>query len=292
MPKITRQVAKPKAKKGGSVLDRIGNLDDNLDGGLKLNFYGNSGSGKTTLWATFPKPILAIVCSGGNKPGELRSINTPEYRKTIKQVALEHSEEIKQLSDALKEESLSLNGVPFKTIVLDHATGLQDLVLREVLQLEDYVVQLQWGTASQQQWGQIGIQMKERLRSLLELPQHVVIVAQQREFNADNESQLLMPTVGSALSPSVTGWLNTAVDYICQTFLRQKTEEVETTIGVGASAKKIKQLRKVQGTEYCLRVGPDPTFTTKFRMPKGEPLPECIVDADYNKVLKLINRLK
>jgi ABC-type polar amino acid transport system ATPase subunit len=56
-------------------MDRITDLDFE-DQGIKMVLYGSSGSGKTTLWATFPKPILAIICSGGFKSGELRSVRS------------------------------------------------------------------------------------------------------------------------------------------------------------------------------------------------------------------------
>jgi len=216
-------------------------------------------------------------CSGGTKPGEIRSINSPENRKVIKQVTIQKSTDIGELVEYLTATN-------FKTIVLDHASGLQDIVLKEVLGLEEIPTQIGWGTASQQQWGQIALQMKERLRSLLGLPQNIVIIAQEREFDVNNESALLMPYVGSALSPSVTGWLNPAVDYICQTFIRRKM--VEKKVKVGTKVTTMQPPGK--GVEYCLRTAPDPVFTTKFRVPKGQPIPEEIVDPSYDKIIKLL----
>jgi len=279
MPNVTKQTTKPrKRKKGGKVVDRIQPIGFDKKDGIKINLYGRSGTGKTTLWATFPKPILAVVCSGGSQPGELRSINTPAYRKTINQVVIESSEEIKELVEYQKETN------KYATIVLDHATGLQDYVLREVLGIDQAPAQLSWGVASQQQYGQVALQMKERLRSLLDLDCNVVIVAQEREFNTDSEGDLLMPFVGSALTPSVTGWLNPACDYICQTFIRQVSEQV--TIKVGN--KEVKKSRKGAGVEYCLRTAPDPVFITKFRLPKGVDLPDVIVDPDFDNINQLI----
>lgn len=279
MPKVNRQ--KPvatKRPKGGSVIDRITILGSDLDEGIKLNIYGRSGTGKTTFTATFPKPILYIICSGGNRPGEIRSINTPEYRKTIKQVNLERSEELGELVEYAATSD-------FATIVLDHASGLQDVILKEIVGLTEIPAQLGWGVATQQQWGQVALQVKERLRSLLNLPKNVIIIAQEREFNTDNESALLMPFVGSALTPSVTGWLNPAVDYICQTAIRRVMIDGETKVGT----KVIKTQKPGKGVEYCLRTAPDPVYTTKFRVPKGRPLPDVIVDPSYAKFIKLVN---
>lgn len=281
MPKVRKQATAPKSRpKSRSVVDRIGPIRFNADDGIKINIYGKSGTGKTTTWATFPKPILAIVCSGGSQSGELRSIDTPEYRKTIRQVMLETSSEIQDLANHQR------NGAKFATVVLDHVTGLQEMILKEVLGLDEIPSQLSWGVATQQQYGQVSLQTKERLRSLLDLSCNVVIVAQEREFNIESESDIVLPYVGSALTPSSAGWLHTAADYICQTFKRSRTETKLTKVGT----KTVHTKKAIGGVDYCLRTAPDPTFTTKFRLPKGTELPDVIVDPTYNKLSKLIHR--
>ncbi len=279
MPTVKKVKKKStKRKRGGSVIDRIAPIGFDNEG-IKINLYGRSGTGKTTLWSTFPKPILAILCSGTQKPGELRSINTKENRETIKQVAIESTSEIRELVDYQKETE------KFETIVLDHASGLQDFVLKEILGLDELPAQASWGMAKQQDWGQCALQMKELLRALLSLDCHVVIVAQERDFNTDTDSDLLMPFVASALTPSVVGWLNPACDYICQTFIRGKTEQKIAKI----AGKTKTTMRKVKGVEYCLRTAPNEVYTTKFRLPKGMvDLPEAIVNPSFNKIQKLI----
>jgi hypothetical protein len=82
----------------------------------------------------------------------------------------------------------------------------------------------------------------------------------------------------------VTGWLNPACDYICQTFIRQVSEQVTIKLG----NKEVKKSRKGAGVEYCLRTAPDPVFITKFRIPKGVDLPDVIVDPDFDKINQLI----
>ena len=91
------------------------------DDGIKINIYGRSGTGKTTLWATFPKPILCLVCSGGKRPGELKSIDTPENRKLITPKIVTRIDDIREELDGASE---------FATVVLDHASWLQDLALK------------------------------------------------------------------------------------------------------------------------------------------------------------------
>ena len=279
---VKKKAAEKKAprKKSGSVWDRIEPLGVGLDDGIKINIYGRSATGKTTLWATFPKPILAIICSGGKKAGELLSINTPEYRKTIKKVVVHDSGEIEELVQM--QESTE----EFATVVLDHASGLQGLVLKEILGLDNLPKQLSWGLATQQQYGQLALRVKEHLSSLLDLSCNVVIVAQEREFNVENESEVITPYVASALTPSIVGWLHPACNYIAETFIRPKT--VSKRIKVGKST--IDQEERVEGkVEYCLRVGPHDVYTTKFRVPKGRELPSTIVDPSYKKIKALID---
>lgn len=273
------KTVKMKADGGLSVFDRVKPIGFDENDGIKMSLYGRSGTGKTTLWATFPKPILAVIISGGKKPGELRSIDTEENRGQIDSFVVEKSDDIRLIVEGLKGEPGR-----YATVVLDHATGLQDLVLKEILGLEELPIQKTFGFATQQTWGQCGIQTKEYLRALLDLTSNVVIIAQERNFNEEANSELLTPTVGAALSPSVAGWLNAAVDYIGQTFIRQKSEETSTKIG----DKVIKTKTPKKGVDYCLRSGPHEVFTTKFRVPKGFAMPEIIVNPDFEKIRSII----
>lgn len=275
MPQISKQTPTVR-KKTGSVIDRIG---EGWGGNfLKILLYGQSGTGKTTLWATFPGPILAIICSGSRKPGEMKSIDTPEYRKKIQPVVLYDSAECKQLVEHVQETGR------YKTVVLDHVSGLQDLTLKEILGLDELPAQKGWGLAKQDQWGQSTLQCKEIIRSLLALDTNVVIIGQERESEPKEDSEIQLPHVGVATTPSLAGWLNPAVDYICQTFKRAKMVERRNKIG----GKEVVTMERGKGVEFCLRTAPHDIFTTKFRKPKGKPLPELIVDADYNKIMTII----
>lgn len=280
-PSVTKQIGgKPRptvATSNAVDMDGLASAWD-LSTGIKILLWGRSGTGKTVTWSSFPGPILAIICSGGSKPGELRSVNTPELRKKINPRIATKIQHVRDLVKRARD---------FETVVLDHASGLQDLVLAEILGLSELPAQKGWGLASQQQYGQCTLQCKEVLRDLLSLSANVVIVAQERQFNGEGEqSEILAPYVGAALSPSLTGWLNSAVDYIGQTFIRPKEEVVTRTVG----SKAVETRQRVKGEfEYCLRTGPHDVYQTKFRVPKGRDLPDAIVDPDYDKIQALIN---
>ena len=279
MPIVQKQTTKPAIRKTGSVIDRIAPIDFDDEQGIKILLYGRSGSGKTTLWSSFPAPILSVICSGGVKSGELRSLNTLENKKRIKQVVIEKSSEMKEVIEHVAETG------SYKTLVLDHVSGLQDKILSEVLGLDELPAQIGWGVATQQQYGQMSLQCKEIMRAMLGLSCNVVVIGQERESHVEETSELLMPTVGVALTPSLAGWLNPAVDYVCQTFIRPTMVIKKTKIG----DKIVETKTRGTGVEYCLRTAPHDIYTTKFRIPKGNKLPEVLVDPSYQAIKKLID---
>lgn len=228
-----------------------------------------------------------MICSGGNKPGELKSIDTPENRKRITPVMLTCS------ADFAREVG---RAGEFATVVLDHASGFSDLILAEIMGLDPTAPVTKyrvagkgesWSVVDQRQYGQLAIQAKEHFRTLLNLPGNVVIVAQQRTFGGRDDGldpELIRPTVGAALTPSLTGWLNPACDYVLQTFKRPKMKQVKRTVGT----KEIITNERDKGVEYCLRTEPHEVFMTKFRVPRGLSLPDCIVNPSYEKIMAIL----
>jgi hypothetical protein len=268
MPKPT--VQSPKAKlQTTSVIDRIETLTLDNSGQVKMCCYGQSGKGKTTLWSTFPKPILAIISSGSQ--GETKSVANVSG---IQKVELQDEAELEDLAEHVRKSG------KFKSTILDHVTSYSDLILAKILGLQEAPQQLAWGTATQEQWGQVTAGLKTRIKGFLDLPCHVYIAAQERVFNNEGgaASEILTPYVGIGLTPSAAGWLGPAVDYLVQAYTRAQTKEVTRKI----AGKDVKMREETGKTEYCLRLAPHPIYNTKFRVPKGTPLPECLVDDQIN----------
>lgn len=263
-----------------NVVDRIRDLSFNDNDGIKLMVYGKSGTGKTTFWSTFPGPILAVLCSGGFKPGELRSLDTPEMRAKVKTVTLHKSEELRTLVGYV-----AANPGRFKTVVLDHVSGFQDLTMREILGLEKMPAQLSWGVAEQQDWQQSTSICKESIRDMLNLDQHVVIVGQEMTKEPkDKDSEVVGLTVSVAATPALAGWLAPSVDYTVQALIRPVIEKVVTEIG----DEKVVTEQRGKGVEFCLRTERHDVFITKFRLPKKYPVPDFIVDPTFDKIYNLI----
>lgn len=274
------QVKPQPSNKPQHVLDRIKPMGFSENDPIQMLIYGRSGTGKTTLWSTFPHPILAIICSGSKRPGELRSIDTPANRKRIKTVNVTSSDEVVTICKFLAD-----NPSAYGTVVLDHASGLQDKILAEILGLQELPAQKSWGMANREEYGQCTMQCKEIIRALLSLTINSVIVAQERENKPDEDPDMINPCISAGLFPKLAEWLHPAVDYSVNTYIRQEERVEQVTVG-----KKVLETRvKVKGAvEFCLRIGPDPVYVTKFRKPKEVELPPCLVDPTYDKIMTLI----
>lgn len=270
------------APKVSGVLGRIVPVSSQ-EGGLKIVVYGRGKTGKTSFACTFPKPLLLIGTEDGT-----RSVSNV---KGVEFVMLYEADDLGELVGQVQAQG------KYSTLVLDTAGGYQDLILKGVLGLDEVPVSKYrqaskgeaWGITDKGTWGTIGTQFKERMRSFLNLAQspglHTVVIAHERSFgDDDSQSNLIFPTIGPALTPSASGWLNGACDYICQTFLRERTEERIHEV----QGKKISQKVKTGEVEYCLRTGPHPVFMTGFRVPRGVVVPADIPDPCYDKVLAAI----
>lgn len=275
MPPVVTKQNPVAAKKPGpkpaadDVLSRLGPIQNIEDHGIKMAIYGRSGTGKTTLWSTFPKPICAAICSGA---GETKSIKNVQG---IDAVALRTDEELIQLINHVAKSG------KYKTFVVDHGTGYQELALCKVCGFDKAPAQMAWGTATQQQWGEIGSLIKNRFQAALDLPTNTVLIFQERAFNTkeDDPTGILQPTVNVGMTPSTAGWVGPAVDYHVQTFIRMKEVVVKQTIGG------IETEVTDREPEFCLRTAPHPVYMTKFRIPRGSYLPEIIPDPTYDKLL-------
>lgn len=273
-----------------------------LDQFLRVSIYGRPATGKSTFASTFPGPILWLVCSGGSKPGELRSLDTPEMRKKIVPKVIRHSSDVLAAADYAKSTG------KFETIVMDHATGLASLVISELKDLKDAPFAFARSHAqeskgmtlvSEQEWGFIGAECIKLLRSILDLECHSIVISQQKETiprKKDNQADLsgediVLPFIGSGITPMTVGWLNPATDYILGTFIRPKVIIKEQPSKIKGGKPLITRTRIRGQYEYCLRTGEHDLFTVKLRIPKEyrKNVPEAVVDPCYDKLVALIS---
>lgn len=269
-------------KPTGGAFDRIRPIGFGQDYGVKLLLYGESGTGKTTFWSTFPEPILALVCSGGKNPGELLSIDTEENKDRIKTLTVDKPTDIVEVCEGCQGQSY------YKTIVLDHVSGFQDMVLSHILGLEEIPEQKEWGMAKKEEYGGCILQCKTILRKILNLSCNVVWVAHEKVFKPnDMDSEVIQTFVAGSMMPNLSRWVNGAMDNICQMYRRNKTvTEVFDTGEVDGEGKPITQeiTSQTKDVEYILRMEDSSVFASKLRMDRRRKK-ENIVNPDYAKFI-------
>lgn len=239
----------------------------------KYVFYGRSGTGKTTIAGTFPTPSLLINIrdDGDNSVADVAGMLVKD---------IDDCDELEEVFWWLKR-----NPDRYKTVIIDTVTQWQSITIEKVLLDKKKTIKKagDWGSMTKREWGDVAQYMKSWIVNFSKLPCEVVFLAQDRTFNFDEDTdqpdENLTPEVGPRLSPSVASTLNAQVSFIGNTFIRMKTETKEV------KGKKIKT-HKIQ---YCLRVGPSPTYITKMRKPKGNEPPAFIIDPNYEDLREVIN---
>ena len=227
---------------------------------LAVLLYGRSGTGKTTVASSFPKPLLLL---------DVREKGTD----SVSNVKGGH---VGAIDDWGQFEQmywyLAKGDHPYKTVVIDQVSQLQDLAIRQALENNkkeptDQVAKRDFGVAS-------GL-MKQWLldyRDLIDRGIHVVFIAHDRSIGGEEDAQgdQIEPSIGPRLMPSIASFLNGSVKIIGNTFIRERFE--------------VKGNRKVRSVEYGIRVGPHAYYTTKMRSPVGIAAPAVIINPSYEKM--------
>lgn len=283
-PKVERQMARPAARpstNGAGVLERIAPIKQSNIGRLKMAVYGCPKTGKTRLACTFPKRLLII----GAEDGTASVVGS----RDVDFVQLKSTDEFGEVVSEV------LTG-RWRTVVVDTATKLRDMRIAEILGLSEAPTQKGFGFAKREQWMQCSQNLKDMLRPLLDAPRvmdlNVVVIAQEQNFTSEDgaaQSDLVRPSVGSALGKSVCDWLHAECDYVCQTLIREETQAQSMDVAGEVMVTQVRTGRK----QYCLRVGPHEVYQTGFRLPGGRTIEEeFIVNPSYAKIAALIEGKK
>jgi hypothetical protein len=271
-PKINKQAS----SLDDDVLSRIVSLAELPYDGIKMLIYGHSGTGKTRMIGSFHEagPLLHMICSS-NKTNEARSIRGISG---IDVVEIKDPDDVSKLVRYAEKKG-------YATVALDHLTEFGNLVLAKILKVDKLPEQASWGLASQQQYQQMSLQVKEHLRNLLDFSGNVLIAGQQRTYDMteDSEGNPLLPYVSVATTPAVAGWVTPACDYIVNTF--KQREQIVSNKKIGD---KIKQTVTPGQVQYFARTGPSEIYVTKFRVPPGTDIPDSIMNPTYANMKYLL----
>jgi len=286
MPGIQRQTPPRPATNGtrdkpSGALGRIKPVGQHTDAGSKMVIYGSNSAGKTFLACGAEKPLLLIGFEDGTK--SVRDFEGVDF------VQIENTDEVPALAKECGKGR-------YRSVVVDTATSLQDMVLKELLNLDQVPVQLKWGTVPREVYFMRAEKTKELIRCFLSLrAQNVIVLAQEKDHTppkvkakdgdepaeaAPRDDQIVKPFIAPSLGGETCRWLMENVDHVCQLFVRDQlltqrkeyvnptTKEVrvkETTYNTG---RKERCLR----TERCFNI-----YASKIRAVRGVEVPEVIV---------------
>lgn len=287
-PRVNHQVpahARPPTPlarpKGGSIKDRI-RPARLADTGMSMLLYGEAGTGKTCFWATWPRPLLVVLCEGVLRNDDLKSLSDEEL-VGVSDVVVERSSEVIELANDLAKSN------DFATVVINHCTGLQDLCLAEVLKksVEDLPAQKFYGIADQKEWGITAGKFKEAVKPILNLTCNRVFVAHEKldkPKEEDKDSELARTWIRYNMTPQIGGWLAGSVNNICQMSRQPRMKKVVTTVAGKTHEKWIRR----PGEDFCLRLAEHSFFASKVRKPREVVLSEFLRDPTYEKFMRAI----
>lgn len=244
--------------------------------------YGEAGTGKTTFWATFPRPMLVLICEGMQRNNDLDSLSD-EQREGVHDVVVEGSQELADFGRDLARFN------EFATVVINHCTGLQDLCLAEVLKLAlaDMPVHKHFGIAKRPEWGIVTGKFKEAVNPILNLACNRVFVAHEKldkPKEEDEGSELARTWIRYNLTPGIGGWLAGAVNNICQMSRQPRMEKKVVTVNGETREKWVRR----QGEDFCLRLAEHSFYASKVRKPKELVLDEFLRDPSYEKFMSVL----
>lgn len=257
-------VAKKKpAPPTSSILDKIQPVTE-LKTNTVMMVYGRSGTGKTHFGSTFPKPILFIDTNE-------RGTETIAQEEDVDVVRVTEWGEIDELYWALLNKETD---VAYKSIVIDQVSNLQDIGMAEVLRKGR---KGRDETFTQRNWGQLSGMLKQFISDFRDLSDHynLLLIAHERINEAgDDEEESIEPSIGARVMPSVSSFLDGAVDAIGSTFIKERWETEDK--------------EEVRHVDYCMRIGPHAYYSTKIRRPvSAGPIPELLVNPTFQKVKDL-----
>lgn len=272
--------------KPGSVLSEAMPVGDIEDDFIKIVIYGQNRVGKTTLACKFPKPLLLVAF----EPAKTGGAKSVKAMPGIDYLKITSTAKAGALAKELREHG------KYKTVVLDTATSLQDLVLQELLDLPEVPEMLSWGLVSPDQYRERSEKTRELLRPYLNLNTHTVVIAKERDHN--REKGMDKPTIlssfrlesyfASDLGGATVGWLHDACDYICRLYLDKETKTVKRKVKYGNTEKEVTEEVETGEIVRRLRTMYHPNFAAGFRSERPDTIPEYIEDPTFEKIHELI----
>lgn len=247
---------------------------EEISNAFTVLIYGQNGTGKTRTASTFPKPLLlADIREKGTD--SIKTIPDIKVRKITKW------EDVELLYWFLKTQNNKLK-TPFKTLVLDTVTQLEQLAIAYVMNKEAQEFGFEINSKADmdmpkiRDYGNAAALLKAwmiRFRDLVEDDIYVAFNVQEKRDGSeevDEDKHEVFPQ----LMQSIRGILGGAVTHIIHTEIREVTKTVQG------------QIRSFP--VYVARIGPSPKYLTKFRVPPAISVPQFMLNPSYEQIRDLM----
>lgn len=300
MPIVTKQrvvssngaVMKSRTSKG-TLLSRAIDVSEITEDYLKVTIYGGNRTGKSSLACCFPKPLLLLDFEPARSCGA-KSVRRYDGVKYLK---IASTEDALAVARELRDEG------GYVTVVIDSATAVQDVALKELMDLPDVPSMLSWGLVSEDQYRQRSEKTREVLRPFLDLACHTVVLCKEKDHNPNKgdrsqskarQSFQQESFYASDLGGATVGWLHDSCGYICRLYVDKEVKTVTRKVKLPGNKYKEKQEEVETGrTIRRLRTMLHPNFAAGMRTERPEDVPEWI-DADtpdemYRIFMRIVN---
>ncbi len=312
MPTINKQTtrpanhAPPAAARG--ILGRARAVSDLPQAPLKLLLYGGNRVGKTTLAAELAKYLKRRAILVSFEPaasGGAESVRGYSGLKFLKEGSEANvNDGTADFTGAVGAVELAreLPASAYDLIILDGATSMQDMILRELMCVDEMPVQMSWGTVQGDQYRLRSEKLREVLWAYLRLPMDIVVLAKEKDHNPPKDEKVNEKTgkvspdmrakflrgmqaesyVAAELGSATTGWLQDCCDWIVRMYVDKEIEAVTSNMG----GKEFTSYRETGKFARCLRLGYHPNFAAGPRSSNPGGVPDFVTAATPELLVK------
>lgn len=277
MPRKTTQTGTPPPPvQNGSILSRAVPVSQVKEVYQKVVLYGPNRTGKTTLACEWPKPLLLVSFEPGRTGGAVSVSKVPG----VDFVQITNTDDSLALGNELRE------GSKYKTVVVDSASSLQEIILHELMGWTQEKTQLSFGSVSKEIYQARSEKVRDLLAPFLNLPTHTIVICHERDHNPpkDDRNKLVRGLqIESFIAPAIGGatveWLQTNCGYICRLYVAKEVIIDRQPSGIkDAAGKDIINETEVETGKSVRRLlcVPQQNFAAGMRSATPDSIPDWI----------------
>lgn len=180
---------------------------------IHLALYGRNGVGKTTFAGNAAKNGMRVTLLDCSDSGAVTLRKHPKENLKIIRIR-----SILHYLDVIDEVIRKANEIDL--LVPDTITGLQSLALREVKGKRNFEM-------SQRKWGLVGSRIIECITETRNFPNDVIYLVQEKKSSGDEDGP---EEVSTAITPSIRGFLSSAVDWVGRMTVEEDTDDKGNTV--------------------------------------------------------------